>query len=312
MMRAFAVLVCGGLVACGGGGTPSAPKASTTIVAPPASPDDVQVATVNGRPVWGSCVARQASSGKAREVAVRECIDFELLSQLAEERALASDPEVREALHTALVDRVVALGYEQKFTEPADFGTAMVSAVAARDRQRSRPAMRSSTYLRVTIDPPTPAQMMDPSDPREAAARAIAERLAAKLAPETGLLSASLLDAAEPFRAEAAAARLKIDHSDTPFYAAVGLDKAYADALFAIAEVGRTSGPVRTPWGWDVILYTGAIAPFEQTRDELARELLPAVKREYFPVWVKQLAQAMGATITYDETNLARLAEDDS
>src|SRR5688500_1194279 len=110
-------------IACGGSKSPSAPAPSgppASFIAAPAR-DDVQVATVNGRPVWGSCVTGQGARGATRDEALAQCIDFELLAQAAEARGLAVDPDVVLATRTALVSQLVAREYEDKYDGPEDF-----------------------------------------------------------------------------------------------------------------------------------------------------------------------------------------------
>ena len=296
------------LAACG---SSTAPPTTTRVklVSPGASPDDVVVATVNGRDVWGSCVARQAVGGKDRRVALEECIDFELMAQLAEDRALATDPEVTEAARTAAIDRLVQTQYEDKFTKPSDFGRAMDKIVDERDRYRHRPELRASTYLRVTATPPSPDKTMAQNDPRDGDAKRIADTLAQRLVGETGLLSASLEEAAVPLRDAAAAKGLAIEHADVPLLAYAGLEKSYADVLYALPEIGRAGGPVRTKWGYDIILWTSMLPPREQTREELALEIFPGMRREYFAVWVGQLVRDRGTKIEYVEANLPRLED---
>src|SRR4051812_6195816 len=82
------------------------------LVAPSRGADDVVVATVDGRPVWGSCVTVQATHAHTKEVALEECIEFELMAQAAEKRGLATDPDVVDATRTALVNQLVAQAYE--------------------------------------------------------------------------------------------------------------------------------------------------------------------------------------------------------
>ncbi|MCX5741134.1 MAG: hypothetical protein NT062_01405 [Proteobacteria bacterium] len=278
---------------------------------PAATPDDVQVATVNGRPVWGSCVTRQVTGGKARTAtaALHDCVDFELLAQEAERRGLAADPELVDAWRTTLVDRLVATAYEAKHRTPADFGNLMIKALADNDQRRHRPEYRASTFLRVTITPTSPDKSFPLSDPRDAAARAIADKLAAEVAPETGLMAPHLTPVVAKYQAEAATAKLAIEQTDVPPYAMVGLEKAYAGVLFGIPEIGRTAGPVRTKWGWDVILWTGVVPARDQTVDELAADILPRMRREYFPLWVKQLEQSLNLHIEYIDANLPLLEE---
>ena len=107
-----------GLVACSGDAQPPPTRAGppAPMVAPQRDASDLVVAQVNGRPVWGSCVTDQARRGRSRDVALRECVDFELMAQAAEQRGLGTDPGVIDATRTALVSELVAHAYEDGFT----------------------------------------------------------------------------------------------------------------------------------------------------------------------------------------------------
>jgi len=112
------LIVCG----CSGSSAPtqtvqSGPPAS--LIAMPTGAHDVVVAKVNGRPVYGACVTAQVTRGATKQQALEQCVDFELLAQLAE--SFATDAEVIDATKTALVSTLVARDYEDKFTKPADF-----------------------------------------------------------------------------------------------------------------------------------------------------------------------------------------------
>jgi len=146
-MRGWVVCV---LAACGGGTSPAPQRTgpAATTVAPAAGPDDVIVAQVNGRPVWGSCVAAQASRGIARDAALRECVDFELLAQAAEARGLATAPEVTEGTRGALANRLVETGFEATYRSPADVPGQIDRVIAANPLLANRPERRGSTYAR--------------------------------------------------------------------------------------------------------------------------------------------------------------------
>ena len=75
------------------------------------------------------------------------------------------------------------------------------------------------------------------------------------------------------------------------------LDPSYGDALYGIPEIGRAVGPVRTPWGYDVILWTGGLPPKETPRAELEAEMFAEVRRGFFPEWVAQLVKEHGIAI---------------
>jgi hypothetical protein len=238
---------------------PSGPPAP--MVAPGLGSDDVIVATVNGRPVWGSCVQAQRS--------LDDCIGFELMAQEAEKRGLAKDPDVALGTRTAMVSQLVAKEYEAKYTHPGDFGDVWDRLVTKQRYRWDHPEVRASFYVRV------PDQ-------------AVAEKIAAEAGKQTGWMSPMLYELAKQIAGK------DIDHADVTPKLAVQLEGHYAAALYAIPEIGRTSQATHTPWGWDVILWSDVLPPVHLTEQQLTAEVLPEVQRSFFSVWVHQLEQAMG------------------
>jgi hypothetical protein len=45
------------------------------------------------------------------------------------------------------------------------------------------------------------------------------------------------------------------------------------------------------------------------TREEIAAEVFPEVRRRYFQLWVNQLARSLGVRVELDEEQIARLDE---
>jgi hypothetical protein len=313
------------VAACGGTSAPLAPSGPPAqTITPPASPEDVVVARVDGRPVYGSCVAAQlARANISRETARDQCIAFELMARAAERRGLATDPAVVAATRTALVSTLVDRGYERAFRTRAEFGDAWDRITTNQDfyrrvifQEHKHPEMRSSAYVRDVL-PKTPA----PSAADEADAHALADQIAAAAAPEVGLLGPHLVDIARraaPGHAVIAATDKKqppgtIEYSDVPPYAHYGkggLEEAYVDALFAVPEVGRTApAAVRTSLGWDVIAWTGVAPALDPSPDELAAELVPDVQRAYFAAWVGGIAKQLGVRVEVDDAVVKRLDE---
>ncbi len=285
--RLLLVIVCG-IAACGG---PSAPPQATQsgppapLVAMPASADDVIVARVNGKPVYGACMQAQGTRGATKEEALRQCIDFELLSQQATK--YADDPEVVLATRTALVNQLIAREYEDKLTKPTDFGD-FWNRLLDKNRMRvTHGEVRASAYVRIPV-----AKTATPAE--DAAAKAIADEFAAAAAPERGMMGTHLDELARGV----VGTRAKYDYATVPPYLNNGgLVDEYAKPLFAIPDVGRTwPTAVRSAWGWDVILLTELIPAAHPTPDEITRQALPEVKRSYFPLWVAQVAQKLGIT----------------
>jgi hypothetical protein len=282
--------------ACGSDAPPP-PRAPAPVAGaqPAAGPEDVAVATVNGRPVWGSCVAAQAQHGALdRRKALDECVAFELLAQAAEARGLARDPEVAEAARTAMASRLVAVGFEARFRTPDDLRPAVDREVDRYSDQLDRPELRASAFARVEVPAGAPPA-------QDAAARALAEQIAGALEHEAGLFPVHLREAADRL---AAGSDLRVAHGEFRAATREGLVPPYADALYAIPEVGRVGRATRTPWGWDVILMTRLLPPEVRTREEIAGKVFPDLRRRYFYRWVDELRR-----IEIDWDRFARLVE---
>jgi hypothetical protein len=268
-MRAAWLLLC----ACGGSTQPPPQPAGppATTVAQANGSNDVIVATVNGRPVWGSCVAAQHS--------LDDCIGFELMAQEAEKRGLANDPDVALATRTAMVSRLVEKEYEDAYTKPGDFGSAWDQSLERNRLRYDHPEVRASAFVRVPV--PTPAD--------EDAAHALADQIATAAGAETGWMTPQLFALADKI-----AAGRKIEHAEAPLLRPEQMgDPNYSRALYGLPEIGRTSKAVRTKWGWDIVLYTSVLPEQHLTDAQIAEQVLPDMQRSYFSLWVHHLEQAM-------------------
>ncbi|HVK83441.1 MAG TPA: hypothetical protein VM513_05005 [Kofleriaceae bacterium] len=283
-MRRASILLL--IAACGGtssGPPPAQVQAAISAVAPRASEADLEVARVAGRPVWASCLVEQATRHQlTREQALDQCIAFELMAQEAERRGLTSSPEVAEATRTSMVSRLVATAFEDAYRTPADLGELMESVVEKNAWRMHRPDVRASSYVRVAVPKQAAPEV-------EAQARVTAQAIADALATEAGLSDPNFLELAQR-----AAAGATLEHSPVAPTVIEKLDKAYGDALYRVPEIGRTTGPVRTPWGYDVILWSGGLPPKETSRAELEAEMFQEVRRAYFSTWVTQVIKKSG------------------
>jgi hypothetical protein len=305
---ALALALAPGIAAgCGSSGSGAGPApaaaAARVLATPPRTAGDAPIARVNGRTVWASCVVAQApaiaagSDGERRAAALDQCIAFELLAQAAEARGLAAAPEVAQAVRGAEVNRLVETEFEQPHRRPADLAPQLDAVMSNSPWLLHMPELRDSTYARFVVPRGAPAAV-------EARARELADRLAAELAGQTGLFGVHLSDAARRI-AQGSGAEL-----DTTAFRPAARDQlvdAYAAALFAIPEIGRASPAFRTPWGWDVVVWTGGSPARERSRDEVAAELFPELRRRQFQRWVTQLARQRGIAIRIEQGELARL-----
>lgn len=263
------------LIACGGGSGPAAtvggpPTAPAQLVAPGAAPDDAIVATVDGRPVWGSCVAIQAARDPAvsRAQALEQCISFELLAREAERRGLATHAEVIDATRTALVSRLVDR-FAARYPDPSSMAPQIDEVLRTQGQAISRPELRASTHALIKLPSTPPADL-------DAKAKVVAEALHAKLADETGLFKYHLADLAKTVTVEPPVEVVVEDLPPLP-HENSGLARSYIDALFAIPEVGRVSPVTRSRFssgeGYHVILLTEILPAETMPREQIFARL---------------------------------------
>lgn len=289
---------------------PRAPGADEPLPARAESADDAVVAQVNGLPVYASCVAHQAAAATGaaagasaearRRQALDECIGFELLAQEAAARRLRDDAAVNEAQRKAAVSRLIELEIDDKVQSPAGFPPAFTARVLQSNRWRMhRVDYRASAFVRYTVPEQAPA-----GSPADVAAQAAAERLAAALADERGLYPPHLFA-----KAHEVAQGAPLEEGTFKLTDADRLVPSYAQALFTIPEIGRTSKAVRTQWGWDVLLWTEQLPPRDISEAELAAELFPDSRLAYFTAWAKATGRNVQVRINPEATQLlARLA----
>ena len=301
-MRALLLIIA--LAACGGAAGPAPTEAAPVVIAtPPLAADDAEVARVNGRAVWASCVATQAAHIKAadpRKAALDQCIAFELLAQAAEARGLAAAPEVVDATRTAEVNRLVETQFEHRYRTVADLGPSVVPIIEKNAWRMHLIQLRASTFARFVV-PDHAAPDID------AKAHALADQLAAQFAGQAGWYGVHLTEAARKLDADTG---IKLDYADVKPMHQDNLVPEYAKALYAIPEVGQTSAATRTQWGWDVILWTGGVEPKDITRQELEAQMFPDLLRHQFLVWSNDLGKQMGVHIEIDDQNVAKLDRD--
>ena len=293
-----AVAACGGST---GSGPPAPPRTQVvaSLVATPGGPGDLVVATVGDRPVWGSCVAAQAAGDPARRrAALDECIALEVAAQEAERRGLDRDPDVIDAGRRALVARLVDVELTDKIHTVADLPASFVEPIFAKQAYRlDRPEFRGNFFARIVIDEKERGTPADQA--AEAAARAVHQRLAGR----TDLFPRDVEDA---LRA-AAPAGMKVEAAAPERMTREGLLPYYADALFALPAVGTVAAPVRSKWGWDLILFTSHIPARRSSKDEVLADLFPRLRQLYFERWSQQLGKGHAVQILADADTLRRV-----
>lgn len=213
-------------------------------------------------------------SGEARDV------ELALLPEVAEDSAPVSDADAQAWYEAHPADftkpEQVSIEYvevgPQQVPEPAPADEATLRQRYQEEKARfAEPERRLASHILVRV----------PED-ADAAATEAAERKAADLARQAAAAGADF-------------AALAREHSEDPGSRESGGDLGWVEqgtmvapfeeALFAM-QAGEVRGPVKTDFGWHVLqlreVQEGAGVPFEQAREELAREQAQADRERAF------------------------------
>ncbi|HUS63914.1 MAG TPA: peptidyl-prolyl cis-trans isomerase [Kofleriaceae bacterium] len=287
---------------CGERAAPPPPPAATegpaVLRAEPAGRS--VVATVDGEPVYDDCVARQAAAhGVDARAALDECVDFELLAQEAARRGLAADPDVALVRRTEMVRALVGADYVSTMDEPSDIPDADLHALWDRTIRHlyNRPERRRATYCRVPIG------AKQRGTPADAEARALASRIhrAMGRSIDAERFAATCTSAGDG-KTELPEKALKPFAASGQFAGGRNVPE-FTAAAFSV-PAGRPAEPVRTRWGWDIVLTTevlpAATRSFEDAEAEVREKLLRSPETaEYrigkFAEWVR--ARLAGAHV---------------
>ncbi|MBP9086749.1 MAG: peptidylprolyl isomerase, partial [Kofleriaceae bacterium] len=188
----------------------------------------------------------------------------------------------------------VAREFESKYQTPDDLpGDVMAKMLAKNSWRLHRVDYRASTFIRFGVPE------KDAGSPADLTAKANAEALYAELKDQHGMFAGHVQDIATRVVGTGKFETGNVDMTD-----AVRLVKPYSEALFALPAIGDVSPPTRTPWGWDIILFTGQLPPRDITEAELRAELFPGLRQSYFVFWVNTIAKGLRAkTVVADSLN---------
>ena len=262
---------------------------------PAANANDTIVAQVNGHPVWASCVQAQASAMHlTASAALQQCVDFELLAQSATARGLNNNSEKATVQRDQMVSSFVAREFETKYRTPDDLPADVMKKMLAKNSWRlHRVDYRASTFIRFGVPE------KDVGSPADLAAKANAMALYAELKDQHGMFASHAIAIATRVAGTA-----KFETGNADMADAARLVKPYSDALFALPAIGDVTPPTRTPWGWDIILFTDQLPPRDITEAELRAELFPGLRQSYFVFWVNTIAKGLRArAVVSDSVN---------
>jgi hypothetical protein len=262
-------------------------------------PQDLVVATVDGRPIWSSCVVAQAMAHRLSAAqAVAQCINFDLLAaasatfQVSGTTTNTSAQMLRREQHTAMVSRLIAKEFESAVPNWDSLPPAFGQRILDKNKWRLvRENYRESYFLRFEVAEDAPIDGVLDRQAKEGAGKAYET-----LKDRHGLFAADLIAISQ----QPWPAGLKVAANSAAMADPQRLVKPYSDALFAIRQIGDVSPPTRTKWGWDIILFTDELAPRTLTERQLQEELFPEVRMGYFQVWAGSLAKSLQVKVQID------------
>lgn len=274
----------------------------------------VVVAEVDGVPVYGDCLARQLTrEGATEQSALDDCIGFELLAREAERKGFASHPDVIAARKKESVRAFVETEFWSKFKSHRDVPERDLARAWKMVRHKyDHPEYRFTVYVRAPVPgKPRKHQTRESWQKEDAAAKALAEELYARLSTERNLKKKEFFTIAYELRG-----KRKLVHDSRVFnFPRRGRAvPAFADAAFAIPEPGMVSKPTRTKWGWDIILLISILPEerktFEQAKEAIAKEIFRGSQRLAFLKWSS--AFAARHSIYPDPRNREHMAQVDA
>ncbi len=312
-MRRIWIIGAVALAACSGkesshesGAAPTATPASAEVSLTADPGNRLVVARVDGVPVYGDCVERQAAAHHLDErAALEECIDFQLLAGEADRKGYRTNPAVLAARKTEMARALIDDKFLAHFSSPEDVPESDLHAAYAqlKDREYVRPEERRETqYARIKMSEKTPTWK-----PRFWAALAISWFVYWHFQDQHDLTEGTFLrEAAE------VAAPWEVAHEKYPFSFPQHsrIQEVYSRATWEIPEPGMVHAPIRSRWGFDIILLISVLPPvnlsFEQALPDLRQKIFARSRLRAFIHWSESL---YGGKPTIDDGWLARLAE---
>ena len=278
------------------------------------------VADVNGVPIYADCVTRQARhGGLSARAALDQCIDFELLAQAAHARGLSRHPEVLQASRRELVRTLLDQQIHDPMPSVAETDRSILEAAYKRYRSKIYAPERRQVFH---LFAPFPRHRELRGTDADKAARAFADELYAGLKDRRGFTVDELYRSAvaiagqrplgptekqpgEPEGQQTGAFKREIFkvYRNQP-----NLPHAFSHGAMDIPEPGMISSPVRSDYGWHLILYLDSEPAKFATVEDSADYLFQAVRSEAY--WNFTGGLLKQADIAVAEPALQRLQDD--
>ncbi len=236
----------------------------------PAPRGRTQVAQVNGVPIFDDCVVRQAMSSElTAQEALQECIDFELLAQ--EAQSFVKDREVQERGKQELVRAFVTNTYP--ITNADDIPPEIVRKLWDLPPIRKRyqhPELRNIVFCRI---PPPEGDAITKLDQT---GFTFLQYIYEKLKGRTDLKEEDLFGECYPHYKEAGIPELVLNTFH--LYSRAQYAQQFREAVFEGPQLaGMVLPPLKTQYGWDLILLTDVRPELNRSFGDAEKELRDAL-----------------------------------
>lgn len=234
-----------------------------------------------------------------REVA-QELVVFEILAQAATQRGLAADPEVRAAVATASVPRLLRAVFEAEHGAQSIPRDALERAYQQNITFFVRPALVVCDHILVTKN------KKRPEDPDlDALAANLAAEVLASLERTPARSRDDFRARVDAFRGAAAGLGLEIFAEALPAFPRTGvMVESFSAAAFALEAAGDLAPVVQTQFGYHVVRLDTHLEPLNRTmaaaEDELRARVLPDLRRKAFREWTDALTARYGVALDVD------------
>jgi peptidyl-prolyl cis-trans isomerase C len=265
-----------------------APAPQDRLPTLPAPPETEVVATVNGQPITIADVTAQArATGKAPKEALEDLVRAEALVQVADQRGLAGDPEVRRRAREEMTRRYLNDTFEKEVTPETAVTTADIrKAYQQASGRLVHPLLKEVDHILV--------KSARADDKAAALAAEIRQRaLATRSADDFNKVTEQLRDAAKAAGFDLLNERVVTARQGWTV-------EEFAKASFEL-KVGEISPVTRTSFGYHVIRLQREIpaenVTIEQATPRIREDLYPKARAREFQRWVERLAMKHQVTL---------------
>ncbi len=223
-----------------------------------------------------------------------DLVSFELLAQLAAERGLGDDPEVRRAADEAAVPRYLKEKFETSVTADSIPLALLKKSYEQNISFYKHPELRTVDHILVATK-----DLKKPTDPaQDESAQALSMRIAEDLERTPPLDDVAFRAFVDRYREDAHAAGLEVKAEAIPSMTRFSaLVPEFIEASFNLRSVGEMSPMTGTSYGYHLIRLRGISPAADQTLEQATPDLRKRLLGEYRAMELRRMIDEDGNRI---------------